>query len=114
MNRVCAGLPGAPCSRVTDKRRCPACARKYEVMRGPRRVKGAYDAEWRKVQAQAIREQPWCSRCRTGGTPDNPLTGDHITPRAAGGRNVRANVQVLCRDCNSRKGARFVSGATPE
>jgi 5-methylcytosine-specific restriction protein A len=104
MKRVCAGVPGKPCGLITDKQRCPDCARKYEIHRGPRTMKGRYDAKWRQLRAQAIREHPWCSVCKHPGSPDNPLTGDHITPHRAGGRNVRSNVQVLCRACNSRKG----------
>lgn len=105
MNRQCAGLPNQPCSRITDKRRCPDCARTYEASR-QRRTKGNYDAEWIKLRARAIREHPWCQVCGHPGTPDNPLTGDHITPRRHGGRNERSNVQVLCRAHNSGKGAR--------
>jgi 5-methylcytosine-specific restriction protein A len=104
MKRICAGVPGKPCGLISDKNRCPDCARKYEIHRGPRTMKGRYDAQWRRIRAQAIREHPWCSVCKHPGSPDNPLTGDHITPHRLGGRNVRSNVQVLCRACNSRKG----------
>lgn len=106
MKRVCAD-----CGRTTDKRRCLVCARAYESMRPSRRATGHYDAEWRRNVAQAIREHPWCSVCRTGGTPDNPLTGDHITPWRDGGSNDRGNIMVLCRACNSSKGARQTTGA---
>lgn len=108
MMRVCAGVNGQPCGKLTAKRRCPECARAYEVQRGPRRIKGAYDAEWRKLVAQALREQPWCS---IPGCRNTDLTGDHIVPRARGGRNVRSNIAVLCRAHNSSKGARQTTGA---
>jgi 5-methylcytosine-specific restriction endonuclease McrA len=108
LSRQCAGLPGAPCTSITSKRRCPACDRKYEVLRGPRRMQGRYDAAWRKLVAQAIREHPWCS---VPGCRDTDLTGDHITPLDRGGRNVRSNVQILCRGHNSSKGARQNIGA---
>lgn len=104
--RVCSG-----CGVLTPRRRCSECQRQYEQQRGPRRIKGAYDAEWRHLVAQAIREHPWCQVCKTPGTMDNPLTGDHKIPRRHGGRNVRSNVEVLCRGCNSRKGARQKTGA---
>ncbi len=32
------------------------------------------------------------------------MEGDHITPWAEGGRTVEDNCQMLCRDCNRRKG----------
>lgn len=34
------------------------------------------------------------------------MEGDHITPWREGGRTVRENCQMLCRECNRRKGAR--------
>jgi 5-methylcytosine-specific restriction endonuclease McrA len=51
----------------------------------------------------AIALQPWCSQC--GSKED--LTGDHITALANGNRRPTLDgIQVLCRSCNSRKGAR--------
>lgn len=64
------------------------------------RVKGKYDHAWTKARAEAIRLQPWCSRC--GRTDD--LTGDHIQPLSLGGSNRPDNIRVLCRSCNSSKG----------
>lgn len=34
------------------------------------------------------------------------MEGDHITPWRDGGRTVKENCQMLCRNCNRRKGAR--------
>lgn len=34
------------------------------------------------------------------------MEGDHITPWREGGRTIEANCQMLCRDCNRRKGTR--------
>jgi len=112
--RVCSGYTGHPCGKLARGRRCSECQRQYEQARGSRRVLGHYDSTWRKLVAQAIREHPWCEVCKTGGTSDNPLTGDHRTPWSKGGRNVRSNVEVLCRGCNSRKGARSLTGAAVE
>ena len=36
----------------------------------------------------------------------NQMEGDHITPWRDGGRTVIENCQMLCRDCNRRKGAK--------
>ena len=34
------------------------------------------------------------------------MEGDHITPWREGGRTVKENCQMLCRDCNRRKGSK--------
>ncbi|MBP5545254.1 MAG: HNH endonuclease, partial [Kiritimatiellae bacterium] len=34
------------------------------------------------------------------------MEADHITPWRDGGRTIAANCQMLCRDCNRRKGAK--------
>lgn len=102
MKRLCVD-----CGQLIAKgRRCTTDQRAYEQRRGSRRVKGHYDGDWRRIREQAIREHPWCARCRTPGTPTNPLTGDHSLALVRGGRNEAANVVVLCRACNSSKGAR--------
>ena len=49
-----------------------------------------------------LRTQQTCQRC--GETNPVKLTGDHIIPIGQGGRNVRPNLQLLCRACNGRKG----------
>lgn len=59
-----------------------------------------YDYQWQKVSKAARAAQPWCSRCRA--TTD--LTVDHVIPLAQGGDGRM--VTVLCRSCNSKKGAR--------
>ncbi|MCI6503635.1 MAG: HNH endonuclease [Prevotella sp.] len=34
------------------------------------------------------------------------MEGDHITPWREGGRTVESNCQMLCRECNRRKGSK--------
>ncbi len=89
--------------------RCASC------QRGKRRT---YDRGWRKVSKAAIaahlREYgPVCPGW-FGQSPHTvdpaELTGDHVTPRAAGGAGDVDNVAVLCRSCNSAKGARTSGG----
>jgi 5-methylcytosine-specific restriction endonuclease McrA len=56
-------------------------------------------AQWEGIkQAQNYR----CLLCGEG----KPLTRDHIVPLSKGGSHTAANVQALCRSCNSRKGNR--------
>lgn len=49
-----------------------------------------------------LRDGPFCKAC---GTTDN-LCVDHIIPMSRGGSDDMDNLQLLCRRCNSRKGAR--------
>ena len=44
-------------------------------------------------------------KCRMCNSTDD-LTIDHIMPIVLGGTNELTNLQVLCRSCNSSKGAR--------
>jgi 5-methylcytosine-specific restriction endonuclease McrA len=50
-------------------------------------------------------------RCRNCGSQAN-LHFDHVIPQSWGGSSTVENVQVLCRDCNLRKGASLVDGGS--
>ena len=45
-----------------------------------------------------------CRYCGKGPSKDNPLTLDHIVPRAAGGTDRPDNIAAACRQCNYAKG----------
>ena len=49
-----------------------------------------------------------CNGCGTDFLYDN-LTVDHIVPRKHGGTDHRSNLQLLCGNCNSRKGTGTMS-----
>lgn len=64
--------------------------------------------EWRAIRAAVIREQGRvCMSCRRYILQDDDLTIDHIKPRSIYPELslVKDNLQVLCRACNSSKGA---------
>ncbi len=46
-------------------------------------------------------------RCRHCGSPFK-LQLDHVVPYSWGGLSNPSNLQVLCKTCNRRKGARYV------
>jgi 5-methylcytosine-specific restriction endonuclease McrA len=90
--------------------RCPDCRRTHEREKSRRRRKTAargYDGAWRKLVAEAIKRQPFCTYCGTRGSKDNPLTGDHKVPISKGGTaTTLSDVVVACRSCNSSRGGR--------
>jgi 5-methylcytosine-specific restriction endonuclease McrA len=49
--------------------------------------------------------------CRNCGATTN-LHFDHVIPRSWGGASTADNVQLLCRDCNLKKGASLIDGGT--
>ena len=108
MLRPCLGIDGIPCGELTPSPRCPEHQKAWERSRPSRRALGRYDARHTRLAKQVVREQPWCSQCKTPGSEDNPLQGDHILPHSRGGRNVRSNYQTLCRRCNAAKRDRIL------
>ena len=49
---------------------------------------------------------PYCEYINDGGFQINEMEADHITPWHSGGQTNIANGQMLCRECNRRKGGR--------
>ncbi len=93
--------PCIECGELSDAARCPEHATVKFV--APTTARG-YGSAWQKLSARARRLQPFCSDC--GATDD--LTADHSPEaweRVAAGLPVRlADVDVVCRGCNSRRG----------
>lgn len=90
------GLPGAStrCADCESERpKLPSTGRKS----GLSATRRGYDTSWRRLSKKAISLQPWCTECGT----DQDLTGDHLRWPA---RSLE-DVAVLCRPCNSAKGA---------
>lgn len=101
--RPCQG-----CRRSTRRGRyCAECAPIYERSRHNR----AYDdrAERRRranaVAAHVARAGWWCPGYGRPRHPSRDLTADHPVALAKGGANDQ-ELEVLCRSCNGRKGAR--------
>ena len=81
---------------------CRVCQR-IKQRKGPGR---AYNqGEYRRNRQILLKNAIYCVECRGVGLPEDPLTVDHIVPLSKGGTNDLANLQVLHRSCNSRKGA---------
>jgi 5-methylcytosine-specific restriction endonuclease McrA len=88
---------GARCWRCEAIREYDYPKKRGERTSGLTSRQRGYDRRWFRLSKQARRLQPWCSDC---GSPDD-LTGDHLRWPA----RTLADVDVLCRSCNSSKGA---------
>jgi 5-methylcytosine-specific restriction enzyme A len=106
MMKFCLG-----CSRhvrVEDYRngRCLDCSKTYERDRSRRRRRTAGERTRRQTLIQEhVRVCGWV--CPGYGVPQHPsrdLTADHVVPVAKGGHE-EGELRVLCRSCNSRRGA---------
>jgi 5-methylcytosine-specific restriction endonuclease McrA len=92
------------CGRLAKRSPCERCPRPSAHARGLGR-------DWARRSRAAI--AAWVNRygptCPGYGRPSHTvavaeLTGDHRIPRARGGHD--GPIDVLCRECNGRKGAR--------
>lgn len=63
------------------------------------------------IEKAAIESHPWCSVCGTKGTKSNPLTLDHIKPKAQRGSSKPDNLRVVCLHHNDEKSGRDRAGA---
>jgi len=105
---------GTLCRTIHDgqTQRCPphqAAATKRRNTDPPGRPSAAqrgYGAEWRRVSNEVIAASKVCHWCGCEPTTDNPMTADHLVPRALGGTNARSNLVGACRRCNSARGGK--------
>jgi 5-methylcytosine-specific restriction enzyme A len=80
------------CGRLVRASRCDLHAK-----RGWKGA-GGMGSGWTKLRRKVLAEEPQCRSCGLPAT-----TVDHITPRAFGGSNARANLQPLCSGCHKVK-----------
>lgn len=73
-----------------------------------RKVRNLMRSKWesmsRRIRPIILEQDDFT--CQICGDTDGPLEIDHIVPLALGGTNDIENLQVLCRSCNRRKGAK--------
>lgn len=103
--QVC-NVPGCP--EVTTGPRFSRHSQEKDRRRGSSTERG-YDARYRKVRAQVIREETHCWIC--GGAVDKSLrhpdpgspSADHVTRRHDGGSGARSNLRLAHLGCNSAR-----------
>ena len=66
--------------------------------------------EWTEEEWLALKSVlRWCQRCQS----EKNLTMDHRIPLSKGGKNSIDNLELLCRECNSKKAAKKLPPSTP-
>lgn len=96
--------PCLTCGEPTDGSWCPEHRRDQRDHDRSATQRG-YDSTWQRLSRRARHLQPWCTDC---GAVDD-LTADHLHWPAT----TLADVEVVCRSCNSRRGAVRTRGGTP-
>lgn len=107
MKSICAHC-GSPYEQTSTSAQCDDCRPKddgtLDQYRGSRYERG-YDSRWKRLSLRARRLQPFCSDC---GSADD-LTADHSVEawkRHEAGKPIRLqDIDVVCRRCNSDRGA---------
>lgn len=77
-----------------------ANARRRALKNGAQGSYSAFD-----IQDLFALQKGKCAECKRK-SPRGRLHVDHIIPLALGGSNFRNNLQLMCRTCNSKKGAK--------
>jgi 5-methylcytosine-specific restriction enzyme A len=107
---VCGVLTSRPGSRCTEHARQSNRSR-HNALYNTR--------AWQRLSERVLRAWRgqygnWCPGYRRDAHPASDLTVDHVVPLAAGGAPLDiANCAVLCRSCNSTKGASTDRGGVP-
>lgn len=71
--------------------------KKYRKTYKTKRVEAnIFNSKMRKI---LITEYSFCVSCES----INDLSIDHVIPISKGGNNIKSNVQILCKSCNSKK-----------
>lgn len=95
--------PCLDCGTLSERPRCPDHDQRPAEVKTSSTARG-YDTAWRKLSERARRLQPFCTDCGT----TNDLTTDHSPEawqRHNAGLPIRlADVAVVCRSCNGKRG----------
>jgi 5-methylcytosine-specific restriction protein A len=83
--------------------RAQASRSPWQHERASRHARG-YGTEWDKVRKVVLeRDKGLCQVCLRDGRVTGAKTVDHIKPKAQGGTDDPANLQVICASCHLNK-----------
>ena len=68
-------------------------------------LEGEARREHDRMRVVVLSEETTCWRCGEPAREDDPLTLDHVVPRAQGGETTRDNCRAAHASCNSSAGA---------
>ncbi len=121
MRRICIGVKGRLCGRLTAGTRCDGCAaihaemaQGYSASRGGTTTRGygsKHQGAVRQLRARVARTGEPCWLC---GEPFGSLadvTADHILPLAHGGTDDPSNYAPAHAACNARRGGQTRAGS---
>lgn len=94
-------IPCLECGELSPKSRCPKHRPDHRLTRTQRGLGSEHD----KMRRLVVRPDSLCHWCGRPATVNDPLTADHLIPRAHGGTSTRENLVPAHRSCNSRRGA---------
>ena len=74
----------------------------------PSSYERGYDARWKRLRAQKLRENPLCEECVKGGLLERATMVHHILPIEQGGEVLDwDNLMSLCEACHDKKHSRL-------
>lgn len=98
--KPCA-YPGCP--NLTTRTYCSVhqtkITKRYDESRGTSTERG-YDSNWKKTSDAHLKKYPFCSKCE-----EPAVDVDHIIPKDRGGKDIKINLQSLCKSCHNKKTA---------
>jgi RNA-directed DNA polymerase len=66
--------------------------------------KNKYRTSWTETYKQDIIEDgSRCSKCGCGNSWKNPLQRHHKIPKSKHGRDIKANIKILCLKCHKKQ-----------
>lgn len=102
--KVCNGLPGKRCAKLTDSGRCPDCRAEADTSRGTATQRGYNTAGHRRFRTAVLRRDPLCVLCGSVATvaDHHPLSRRELVEQGLN-PNDPTRGRGLCAPCHGRE-----------